>query len=358
MSSITTIPNTSCSHTFNTITTTAQRTGIDWGYNQSVTNIIENTFDWRDWIMELKDVPDVTSITILPEYIQEFILFYQKEYKFADLKDIYLKTQTNINIESYLYVMTYRNEKTNIKVTFVLSSFDWEHMNTKEREFTKMTEIANRYEECYITEVLKMNREKYEELMRWANRNGASVRVEADYHSEAEIKIEAPIHSFNDVVFERYKTKDSVQKSSYEPNRKDYLAAGYVVKVETYNGRVVKVTFSDGTFTKSVCSENDKFDLDVGITICLMKRMLGKDGHKKYNNAMRYIHNLIEENNKKAEEEKAKKAKIKEENRKKNERRAEGRKKAIRQQIDIQKTAILEAMSENRGREAKIPNIC
>ena len=76
-----------------------------------------------------------------------------------------------------------------------------------------------------------------------------------------------------------------------------------VEKVETYNGRVVKVTFADGTFTKSVCAENDIFDLDVGITICLFKRALGSNGHRWYNDLMRKVHKTMDKN----EEEKRKK---------------------------------------------------
>ena len=80
-----------------------------------------------------------------------------------------------------------------------------------------------------------------------------------------------------------------------------------VDKVVTHNDRVVIVYFTDGTFTKSVCSTNDKFDIDVGITICILKKMLG--GTKNYNDLIRNVHkrmDLLEE--KKAEEAEEKKA--------------------------------------------------
>ena len=67
-----------------------------------------------------------------------------------------------------------------------------------------------------------------------------------------------------------------------------------IAKVETYNGKAVKVTFEDGTFEKAVCSDLDTFSVDVGITICVLKKMLGKDGHKKYNKMMRGVHKLMQ----------------------------------------------------------------
>lgn len=117
-----------------------------------------------------------------------------------------------------------------------------------------------------------------------------------------------------------------------------------IKKVETYNNKVVKVTFLDGTFTKSVCSDNDTFDEDVGITICLMKKMLGKDGNRKYNNLIRDIHKVMDENDKKKEELKTEKSARKEKQRKVELKKAATKAKERQDQIDIQSTAMLEAM--------------
>ena len=72
-------------------------------------------------------------------------------------------------------------------------------------------------------------------------------------------------------------------------------------RVITHNERVVIVKFVDGTFTKAVCSPNDKFDIDMGITVCLMKKVLG--GSTQYNNLIRRIHKRMDklESDKKAE---------------------------------------------------------
>lgn len=122
-----------------------------------------------------------------------------------------------------------------------------------------------------------------------------------------------------------------------------------VKKVETYNQRVVKVTFIDDTFTKSVCSENDHFDIDVGITICLLKRFVGTNGDdatRNYNKLMNQAHDVMEKNEKerlaRVEEEKTLKAK----KRKIELKRAAKKLKAKEEQIDIYKQAILRAQKE------------
>lgn len=116
------------------------------------------------------------------------------------------------------------------------------------------------------------------------------------------------------------------------------------VKVETYNNRVVKVTFEDGSFTKSVCSDNDTFDLDVGITICILKRVMGKNGHKLYNNMMREIHKIMDENEKGKEKARKEKAERKAKQHKTELKAAAKKAKARQDQIDIQKTAFVEAL--------------
>lgn len=126
-----------------------------------------------------------------------------------------------------------------------------------------------------------------------------------------------------------------------------------IKKIETYNDRVTKVTFIDDTFTKSVCSDNDHFDLDVGITICCIKRLFGKDGTKHYNNLIRYAHKIIIENDKAKEKKAKEKAENRLKNRKEDLKRAAKKLKAKEEQIDIQTQAIIKAhrMLEDEHRE-------
>ena len=118
--------------------------------------------------------------------------------------------------------------------------------------------------------------------------------------------------------------------------------------IQVYNGKVVKVIFSDGSFTKAVCGENDNFDLDVGITICVIKRMVGpgKVGHVWYNNLIRKAHQVM---NDRAEEKKMFAridAERKARNKKEQEKRKAGREKVKQEQIDIHSEAFLKALKE------------
>lgn len=127
-----------------------------------------------------------------------------------------------------------------------------------------------------------------------------------------------------------------------------------VEKVETYNNRVVKVTFIDGTFTKAVCSENDNFDLDVGITICAMKRLLGTNSEnatREYNRFINHVHSVMEKNSLAEVAEEAQKAKEKSKQRKAELKRAAKKLKAKEEKIDIQKQAIIRAHQEMEGLE-------
>lgn len=126
-----------------------------------------------------------------------------------------------------------------------------------------------------------------------------------------------------------------------------------IKKIETYNDRVTKVTFIDDTFTKAVCSENDHFDEDVGITICCMKRLFGKDGNRMYNDMIRYAHKVIDDNAKKKEAEAKEKAERKLKAKKAAGKKAVKKLKAKQEQIDIQTQAIIQAHDALEARNSE-----
>lgn len=122
-----------------------------------------------------------------------------------------------------------------------------------------------------------------------------------------------------------------------------------ITNIEMYNDRVVKVTFDDGSFTKSVCQENDIFDLDVGITVCLMKKMLdtGKgDGTRVYNDIIRDAHKLINDKENEKIEKQMEKEKQKKKAHKAIMKKRAKKMKAKEEAIDIQKQAFVRALQE------------
>lgn len=77
-----------------------------------------------------------------------------------------------------------------------------------------------------------------------------------------------------------------------------------ISQIQTFNDRAIQITFSDGSQTKCVCGKDEFFDLYEGIAFCLFKRFLGKeDGHKTFNNLMRYAMKKLDEQEKAKERE-------------------------------------------------------
>ena len=118
-----------------------------------------------------------------------------------------------------------------------------------------------------------------------------------------------------------------------------------VCKINTYNNKVVKVSFADGTFTKAVCSSNDTFNEDTGIMICLMKKMLGKDGNKEFNNMLRRARKEADSFEKEVARRKEFDAKMKENSRKANEKRREKNLAFKQELIDNIKSGVLLGMN-------------
>lgn len=135
-------------------------------------------------------------------------------------------------------------------------------------------------------------------------------------------------------------------RTHYTPIPQRGMDIPKVMKVETYNDRVVKVTFSDGSFTKAVCGEQDTFDLDTGITVCLMKKMLGENGTRKYNDALRDIHKLMEKQENDKIEAQLKKEEARKKTHKADMKRKAKKLKAKEEAIDIQKQGIIRALQE------------
>lgn len=121
------------------------------------------------------------------------------------------------------------------------------------------------------------------------------------YRIEKTIKIEGD----NDMTNEQLKNmvNNSCRSGRYPwsetyarcctPTPAKKVAFPSINRVITHNDRVVIVKFADGSFTKAVCSPNDQFDIDMGITVCLLKKVLG--GTAEYNNLIRKIHKQMDQ---------------------------------------------------------------
>ena len=146
------------------------------------------------------------------------------------------------------------------------------------------------------------------------------------------------------------KVKVEFPASSWERMLKDLENCNTMPKIKdikVYGNKVTKVEFDDGTFTK--CIAEYDFDLYTGIAFCLFKRILGENGHRRFNDLMREAYKIMDKNDKAREKEVEEKRKKKEKRLKQEQKRLDGKKKARQEQIDIQKEAILAALREKEG---------
>ena len=302
--------------------------------------------------------------TIQYDAIVEELKTKQKFFHFVDLIDIFDNAFIDVDPKYCTRVYTYK--KNNSIVAYAMEDCEWKDSLTEMAHIKVcchiVTELAKKYTEVYFEhykEELKMENNDFNKFARDIARFGGSITIETCVGECGYARIDIPLDRLHNlkVCGDPFGT---LPTPGSEFLRKEFNIGDHktcrlpaVSRVDVYNGRVVKVTFMDGTFTKSVCSENDMFDLDVGISICLAKRMLHKDtkeANKIYNNLMRDIHKRMAENMKRKEEEKEQKLKEKELNRKENLKKAAKNLKRKQEQIDIQKTAIIEALREDRDK--------
>ena len=125
-----------------------------------------------------------------------------------------------------------------------------------------------------------------------------------------------------------------------------------ISKLDVFNNKVVKTTFSDGKVERAICDEEDEFDLKIGVFICISKylykdtltnhgiyiKALELSWYKEYNKIVDkaikdYYKNLDKEikekEEKQLEKEKAARRKIKN-----NIRKAKQKKKKIENEVE------------------------
>lgn len=132
-----------------------------------------------------------------------------------------------------------------------------------------------------------------------------------------------------------------------------------IVDYKVYNNKALNVTFKDAvgqpkTEEKAVCNEADKFDLERGLEVCVLKHILGEDTYKQI---IKEINRQIKALDKEAEEKKALEEMIARKKAKNARRKAARQEKARQDRIDEMKEAFLAAMRENNNLNNKLKNI-
>jgi hypothetical protein len=126
-----------------------------------------------------------------------------------------------------------------------------------------------------------------------------------------------------------------------------------ITDVKSYDNKTTVVFFSDGTKEHANCSDDDTYSLEYGISICLLKKLLGgNDTYKKIVNtaAKSYREKLAAEEAEKLRKKEEHEARMKEEQESARRRKeAEARREAeeTEKQINIMAEAFRRAMQQN-----------
>lgn len=166
------------------------------------------------------------------------------------------------------------------------------------------------------------------------------------------IDLRDPFHEsewIKDLIKNENETTEKKEEEK-KMNKEEKRVTVSVTQVNAYNNKVVIVRFSDGTFTKSVCSDNDNFDLDIGISLCILKKYINDFtyGHMNYPKLMRNIHKMMDlqaEDRKKQLEEKQERRKAQANREAKN--KAKRVRKAEEAYGDLIRNAVKDALKDS-----------
>jgi hypothetical protein len=136
-----------------------------------------------------------------------------------------------------------------------------------------------------------------------------------------------------------------------------------VIQIKIINNKEMQpigviVEFEDGTQQKAICSEDDVFNYEMGVLICLVKRMLTLFNHLDndrgtyyYNKLMDIVFKQHDETMRKKQTEEETKKIIARKRAKRAKKLLKKQEKKREQEIEIQKEAIVRAMKEINASE-------
>lgn len=115
------------------------------------------------------------------------------------------------------------------------------------------------------------------------------------------------------------------------------------------HGKTVMVYFADNTHTVAVLNSGDEFSLEQGISICITKKLLGKDGGSIYNKLIRRALKVMDQNEKAERDAAEKKEAAKNRKQAAADKRDKKKAKKREEQIEIQKEAFVRALETVTG---------
>ena len=116
-----------------------------------------------------------------------------------------------------------------------------------------------------------------------------------------------------------------------------------IVNYKKYEDKAVILEFDDGTEEKAVCCEGDKFELERGVEVAVLKKIFGAEG---YRNMLKTAMNQIADIDKAAEDKKKNEEAAAKKKAKNDARKARRREKKRAARVEEMKEAYLNAMKE------------
>ena len=116
------------------------------------------------------------------------------------------------------------------------------------------------------------------------------------------------------------------------------------IKNVRVHGKTVMVHFADNTKTVAVLHDEDEFNLEQGISVCITKKLLGQDGGSIYNKLIRRALKIMDRNEKAEREAAEKKEAAKNKKQAAADKRDKKKAKKREEQIEIQKEAFVRAL--------------
>ncbi len=92
-------------------------------------------------------------------------------------------------------------------------------------------------------------------------------------------------YSFEDQIVRAVKENFGIDTVEKKDKKKEKVWAMPIIKKVIFNEPATIVFWLDGTKTVVKCGEDDVFNKDAGIALCLMKKMYGNEG--KFNNEIK-----------------------------------------------------------------------
>ena len=142
--------------------------------------------------------------------------------------------------------------------------------------------------------------------------------------------------SFTDSMIEGLVKENKIIKEKDMRNFK-------IVNYKKYEDKAVILEFDDGTEEKAVCCEGDKFELERGVEVAVLKKIFGAEG---YRNMLKTAMNQIADIDKAAEDKKKNEEAAAKKKAKNDARKARRREKKRAARVEEMKEAYLNAMKE------------